>query len=255
MAKYVGLDWASTGWFGVVFDDDGGWDTGVYPSVWSAWKYHSDAARILIDIPIGLPADGKRACDVAARRKLGRRGSSVFYTPLRDAVYCQTLEEAKAVNEAGADFSIQNQAWSIVPRIREVDEFLDMFPSARDRLVETHPEVCFYALNGHTPLSEPKRTRAGVRRRIDLLAGEYPDARAVCADAIDRYTTPSYAPSVGGADDVVDAVAAAVTARRGPEEWSTLPETPPADDRGLPMRIVHPADTAQTRLTNLSSPE
>ena len=255
MAKYVGLDWASTGWFGVILDGDGGWDTGVYPSVWSAWKYHSDAARILINIPIGLPADGKRACDVAARRKLGRRGSSVFYTPLRDAVYCQTLEEAKAVNEAAADFSIQNQAWSIVPRIREVDEFLDMFPSARDRLVETHPAVCFYALNGRRRLTTSKRTPAGVQRRIDLLAEEFPDARALCEDAIDRYTTPSYAPSVGGADDVVDAAAAAVTARRGPDEWSTLPDEPPSDERGLPMRIVHPADTEQTRLTNLSPPE
>ena len=255
MAKYVGLDWASTGWFGAVLDGDGGWTTDVYPSVWSAWKYHSDADRILIDAPIGLPTDGKRACDVAARRALGRRGSSVFYTPVREAVYRGTLDEAKAVNEAAADFSIQNQAWSVVPRIREVDEFLDMFPSARDRLVETHPEVCFYALNGRRPIEESKRTPTGIRRRIDLLAEEFPDAREVCADAIDRYTTPSYAPSVGGADDIVDAVAAAVTARCGPDEWSTLPETPPADDRGLPMRIVHPADTAQTRLTNLSSPE
>jgi predicted RNase H-like nuclease len=255
MAKYVGLDWASTGWFGVVLDDDGGWDTDVYPSVWSAWKYHSDADRILIDIPIGLPADDKRQCDVAARDRLGRRASSVFYTPVRDAVYRGTLDEAKAVNEAAADFSIQNQTWSIVPRIREVDEFLDMFPSARDRLIETHPEVCFYALNGRRPLEHSKRTREGVRRRIDLLAEEYAAAREICEGAVERYTTPSYAPSVGGADDIVDAVAAAVTARRGPDGCATLPETPPSDERGLPMRIVHPADTAQTRLTNLSSPE
>ena len=253
MTKCVGLEWASTGWFGVVLDGDGGWETGVYPSVWSAWKYHSDADRILIDVPIGLPTDERRACDVAARRHLGRRGSSVFYTPVRGAVYRETLAEAKAENEAAADFSIQNQAWSTVPRIREVDEFLDMFPSARDRLVETHPEVCFYALNGRRPLDASKRTPEGVRRRIDLLAEEFPDARELCEGAIDRYTAPSYAPSVGGADDIVDAVAAAVTARRGPDGWSSLPETPPSDERGLPMRIVHPADTAQTRLTNLSS--
>jgi predicted RNase H-like nuclease len=92
-----------------------------------------------------------------------------------------------------------------------------------------HPEVCFYALNGRTPLEESKRTPAGLRRRVDLLAEEFPDARELCEAAIDRYTTPSYAPSVGGADDIVDAVAAAVTARRGPDGWSTLPETPPAD--------------------------
>lgn len=251
MAKYVGLDWASTGWFGVILDGDGEWDTGVYPSVWSAWKYHTDADRILITTPIGLPTDGKRACDVAARRDLGHNGSSVLYTPVRDAVYRETLGEAKATNEAAADFSIQNQAWSVVPRIREVDEFLDMFPSARDRLVETHPAVCFYALNGRRPLATSKRTPAGIQRRIDLLAGEFPDARQRCEDAIDRYTTPSYAPSVGGADDVVDAAAAAVTARRGPDGWSTLPDAPPSDGRGLPMRIVHPEDAEQTRLTNL----
>ncbi len=255
MGKYVGLDWASTGWFGVVLDDDGGWETGVYPSVWSAWKYHSDADRILIDVPIGLPTDAKRACDVEAKAKLADRHGSVYYTPVREAVYRATLDEAKAVNEAAADFSIQNQAWSIVPRIREVDEFLDMYPSARDRLVETHPEVCFHALNGGQSVAESKRTPAGVRRRTALLAEEFPDARGLCETAIERYTTPSYAPAVGGAADVVDAVAAAVTARRGPDEWSTLPETPPTDDRGLPMRIVHPTDTTQTRLTNLSPPE
>jgi predicted RNase H-like nuclease len=254
MAKYVGLDWASNGWFGVILDD-GEWETELFPSVWSVWKYHSDADRILIDIPVGLPTDAKRDCDVEARRKLGRRAGSVFYTPIRDAVYRQTLAAAKAVNEAAADFSIQNQAWSIVPRIREVDEFLDMYPSARDRLVETHPEVCFYALNGRRALDDSKRTAAGVRQRRALLDKEAPVTDEICETAIERYTTPSYAPSVGSAADVVDAVAAAVTARRGPERWATLPETPPSDERGLPMRIVHPADTEQTRLTNLGSSE
>jgi len=254
MAKYVGLDWASNGWFGAILDD-GEWETELFPSVWSVWKYHSDADRILVDVPIGLPADRKRDCDVAARRMLGRRGASVLYTPVRAAVYAPTLDEAKAANEAAADFSIQNQAWSTVPRIREVDEFLDMYPSARDRLIETHADVCFYALNGRRPVAASKRTAAGVRRRIDLLADEDPVAGETCEAAIERYTTPSYAPTVGGAHDVVDAVVAAVTARRGPDGCATLPETPPVDERGLPMRIVHPADTEQTRLTNLGASE
>jgi predicted RNase H-like nuclease len=253
MATYVGLEWASNGWFGVILDDDGGWETELFPSIWSVWKYHSDAARILVDAPIGLPSDSRRACDVAARRTLGRGGGSVLYTPVREAVYCQTLDEAKATNEAAADFSIQNQAWSTVPRIREVDEFLDMYPSARDRLVETRPALCLYALNGRRVPADSKRTPEGVRRRTALLADEAPVAGDICETAVERYTTPSYAPSVGAASDIVDAVAAAVTARRGPDGWSTLPETPPTDERGLPMRIVHPADTEQTRLTNLDS--
>ncbi|MFB6296600.1 MAG: DUF429 domain-containing protein [Halobacteriales archaeon] len=250
MAKYVGLDWASKGWFGVVLTD-GGWETDLFPSILSVWKYHSDAERILIDTPIGLPSDGRRACDVAARERLGRQGRRVFYAPTREAVYSRNIDEAKAVNEA-AGFSIQSQAWSLVPRIREVDEFLDVYPSARDRLQETHPEVCFYALNGRKPVEASKRTDEGIRKRVALLAEEHPEAAAIVEKSRERYATPEYAPMVGGVDDILDALAAAVTARRPADKRSQLPEhDSPADERGLPMRIVTPADTAQTRLSTL----
>lgn len=252
MTKYVGLDWASKGWFGVILEDGGNWETDLFPSIWSAWKYHSDASRILIDIPIGLPSDERRACDVDAKEKLEHRQRSVFYTPTRKAVYQQNLDEAKEVNEAEADFSIQNQAWSLVPRIREVDEFLDMYPSARDRVQETHPEVCFYALNGRNQV-EPKKTADGISRRKALLADEHSQAMAVVEHSIDRYTTPSYAPMVGGVDDILDALVAAVTAQRAPERCSTLPDSPRTDERGLPMQIIYPSDTEQTRLSTLNS--
>jgi predicted RNase H-like nuclease len=253
MAKYVGLDWASKGWFGVILNDSGTWETDLFPSLWSVWKYHSDASRILIDIPIGLPSDEKRACDVNAKEKLAHRQRSVFYTPVRDAVYEQNLDDAKETNEAEADFSIQNQAWSLVSRIREVDEFLDMYPSARDRVQETHPEVCFYALNGRNALTESKRTEEGIRRRKALLADESPVAVSIYEESVDRYTTPSYAPMVSGSDDILDALVAAVTAQRSPDECLTLPEAPPTDERGLPMQIIYPSDTKQTRLSTLES--
>jgi predicted RNase H-like nuclease len=252
MTKYVGLDWASKGWFGVMLEDSGNWETDLFPSIWSAWKYHSDASRILIDIPIGLPSDERRACDVDAKEKLEHRQRSVFYTPTRKAVYRQNLDEAKEVNEAEADFSIQNQAWSLVPRIREVDEFLDMYPSARDRVQETHPEVCFSALNGRNQV-EPKKTADGISQRKALLADEHNRAMEVVDHSIDRYTTPSYAPMVGGVDDILDAVVAAVTAQRAPERCSTLPDSPRTDERGLPMQIIYPSDTEQTRLSTLNS--
>jgi len=250
MAKHVGLDWASRGWFGVVLTDDG-WETDLFPSILSVWKYHSDAERILVGVPIGLPAEDKRACDVAARGRLGRQGRRVFYTPIRDAVYSGNLEEAKALNEA-AGFSIQSQAWSLVPRIREVDEFLDVYPSARDRLQETHPEVCFHALNGRKPVEASKRTDKGVQQRIALLVEEHPEAEAIFEESRTRYAMPEYAPMVGGVDDILDALVAAVTARRPAEERSRLPDhDSPVDERGLPMRMVVPADTAQTRLSSL----
>jgi len=251
MGTYIGVDWASMGWFGVVLRDDGSWATDLFPSIWSLWKSHSDAARIVIDVPIGLPSDRKRACDVAAKRKLNRRGRSVYYTPVRKAVYAGNLDEAKAINEP-AGYSIQNQAWSIVPRIREVDEFLDMNPGARDRLVETHPELCFHSLNGHEAVP-PKTTAAGIDRRKALVADEHPDALSIYETACDRYLTPDYASFLRAEDDILDALVAAVTARRPTSELSRLPDgdDPPRDERGLPMQMVYPSDVNQTRLTTI----
>lgn len=130
-----------------------------------------------------------------------------------------------------------------------------MYPSARDRLYETHPEVCFYALNGQTALDAPKKTEEGLRQRKALLDNEHPDAMSILETAIERYTTPGYAPMVSGADDILDALVAAVTAQRSPDECSKLPEAPPTDERGLPMQIIYPSGTEQTRLSTLHSHE
>lgn len=252
MGTYIGLDWAGKGWFGVVLYDDTAWETDLFPTIYSVWKRHSDATRILVDVPIGLPTNGPRACDVEARETLGERASSVFYTPVREAVYQRNLEAAKQTNEA-AGYSIQNQAWAIVPRIREVDEFIDLNPGARDRLAETHPELCFHSLNGNETVP-PKTTAAGIDRRRTLLADEDSRAMAIYEESRERYLQPDYAPLVSGADDILDAMAGALTARRSDEELSRLPATtaPQRDARGLPMQIVYPGDLRQTRLSTIA---
>jgi len=254
MAKYIGVDRASKGWLGVVLRDNGTWETDHFPTIWSLWKGHSDASRIFIDIPIGLPASSKRACDVEARQKLGRQGRSIFYTPVREAVYEQNLDEAKNLN-GQAGYSIQNQAWNIVPRIREVDEFLDMNPGARDRLYETHPELCFYSLNGHETMP-PKKTEEGILRRKAVVRDAHPEAPVIYEKACKQYLTPKYASFLSGQDDVLDALVAAVTAHRTRDELTQLPreDNPPRDERGLPMQMVYPSDVNQTRLTTIQGP-
>lgn len=251
MTKYVGLDWASNGWFGVVLRDDNSWETDHFPTIWSLWKHHSDASRILVDVPIGLPSESRRACDIEAKRTLNQQGRSVFYTPIRDAVYEQNLENAKEINEE-AGYSIQNQAWGIVPRIREVDEFLDMNPGARDRVFETHPELCFYSLNGHETVP-PKKTEEGINRREALIADEHSEAVSIYEKAYDLYLSPEYASFLRAKDDILDALVAAITARRTQSELTRLPDgdDPPRDARGLPMQMVYPNDVNQTRLSTV----
>ncbi len=248
MATFIGADWAGRGWLTVVLEDDNSWEADLYPTVWSLWKAHSDADRILIDVPIGLPRpeDGPRAADRTAKQRLGPRQSSVFYTPSRAAVYETNIETAKRIH-ANASYSIQNQAWGIVGRIREVDEFLDRYPVATDRLFETHPEVCFRELDG-SPLEHPKHTDAGVDERLGILTDEPAPVRAIYDELREEFTTPSYAPLVSNRHDLLDALVAAITARRPADSLGTLPEAPPTDARGLPMRIVYPSTTVQATL-------
>jgi hypothetical protein len=161
MPEYVGLDWAGKECSGAVLREDGTYDFDLYPSILSVWNAHRDADRILVDLPIGLRRDGKRACDEAAATVLKpHRHDSVFATPVREAVYAETLSKAKKYNEEHG-FSVTNQAWAICPHIREVDELFDLFPGAIGTVREAHPEVCFAALGGG-PLEHPMGTDEGL---------------------------------------------------------------------------------------------
>lgn len=249
MGTYLGLDWATKGWFGAARVDDH-WECDLFPTIWSAWQVYRDADRILIDIPIGLPGENgpRRRCDELAKDYLDTHHSSVFYTPVRAAVYETRLQEAKAINE-DAGYSIQNQAWSTVPRIREVDEFLDMNPGARDRLRETHPEVCYRAFRGG-PLDAAPNESAGIAERREVIIDAAPAVDSPLTEAIDRFTTPRYAPLVTDASHIQDAFVAALTAERADAGLATLPTAPPTDERGLAMEIVYPTESRQLTLVD-----
>jgi hypothetical protein len=88
---------------------------------------HNDIALVLVDIPIGLPSNGRRACDLEARRLLGRpRASSVFPVPCREAVYENSYAEACRLNKQKLGIQISKQTWNIVKKIAEIDSYLVM---------------------------------------------------------------------------------------------------------------------------------
>ena len=186
---------------------------------------------VAVDIPIGLPENGARACDVAVRELLGpRRGSSVFPAPPRALLAATSFEEAGRLRERIEHKRISRQTWLIVPKIAEVDALLRRSAAARAATHEVHPEVSFYYLNGERPVLAPKRKPAGHAERVELL-------RSWCGDAIDR-ALAQRARLACGADDVVDAFAALWTAERiAGGKAVTHPVNAELDAHGLPMSI------------------
>lgn len=247
----VGVDWAGKGWFAVGIEDGEVGKSNVFPTMWNLWReWGEEIESMLVDIPIGLATDGRRACDVAAKAYLGgSQQSSVFYTPTRGAAEALNLEAAKEEQE-GADFGIQNQAWSLVPRIREVDAFVDECDED-EKIVETHPEVCFTVLAGGEA-SGSKKTPDGTATRIELLqeAVEF-DVKAYHEKAVEDFREPSYAPMIGAEDDILDALVAAFTATLCEDEQESIGEGEAEgetrdDELGHTIEMRIPAESVST---------
>jgi predicted RNase H-like nuclease len=188
---------------------------------------------IAIDMPIGLSDSGPRACDLEARRLLGRpRASSVFPAPCRAALAATTYRRACGLSRRTLGVALTIECFNILAKIREVDAL--MTPARQALVREVHPELVFALLAGRGHgLVEPKRTAEGEKVRLKLLRKIVPrlDPGAVRA----RLGLARVA-----RDDVIDAVACLVAARRIVKgEALVLPEGAVfRDARGLRMEIV-----------------
>jgi predicted RNase H-like nuclease len=177
---------------------------------------------VAIDMPIGLSEDGARACDVAARRRLGRAGSSVFPAPLRPVLAVDDYRAACEVSRAASGKALSKQAWNLVPSIRALDDTLDS-PGA-ERLVEVHPELAVRSLDPR--VDAPKATARGTAQRLRALQPAM-DVLDALADA------PAGMPVV----DALDACAAAWSAQRLAGGRAECVGDGAVDSRGRPMRI------------------
>jgi hypothetical protein len=114
-----------------------------------------DAAVIAVDMPIGFPQGSGRAAEREVRQRLGERQSSVFSVPSRAAVMCADYREACAANLASSDppKKVSKQIFHIFPKMREIDALIT--PELQARIVEVHPELAFWAMNGERSLPLP----------------------------------------------------------------------------------------------------
>jgi len=134
------------------------------------FSYH-----IGIDIPIGIldhAEKGGRYCDRKARSILKwPRSSTVFSPPVRPALSSSSYEEALRINKSSssAQIGLSIQAYHIIPRIVDADEFARYHKgSSRVRVFEVHPELSFLEMAGMT--LESKHTKEGLQQRQKLLA-------------------------------------------------------------------------------------
>ncbi|MBP2315470.1 putative RNase H-like nuclease [Azospirillum soli] len=120
----------------------------------------------LLDMPIGLPDLGYRACDLAARTMLGSSRSRVFLGVRRPLL--AFLNDYAGANAWGKSVGcrVSRQMFAILPKIAEVDAF--MSAHAQQRIRESHPEVVYCRLAGGYALPS-KTSPAGRATRRDLL--------------------------------------------------------------------------------------
>ncbi len=198
-----------------------------------------EAPRVIaVDMPIGLPERsgiGGRLCDVAARANLGQRQSAVFAVPSRSAVMESDYRLACDAAFASSDppRRVSKQAFHLFPKIREIDAM--MTPALQDRVMEVHPELAFWALNGERALELPKKVKSrahgpGLELRRGLLAAAGYDR--------DFLESKPFRSSAAGPDDLLDAAVCSWTAvRLARGAARCFPAEPLRDARGLRMEI------------------
>jgi predicted RNase H-like nuclease len=248
--RVLGVDACRAGWIGIALS--GGQARAYFaPGI----RELADRAAadgpvlvIAIDIPIGLADGGRRRADQLAREALGRRWPSLFITPVRNAVEAADYQAAAAENRRLAGEGLSRQAFALRAKILDVDRWLQsgspaaarvaearpelsfaaqMGSPAPAQVVEVHPELSFAAMAG-APLRSRKTSWAGAAQRRALLA----EAGIVLDGDLD------VAGEQAGVDDVLDAAAAAWTARRVSQSSARcLPPSPEVFSDGIPAAI------------------
>ena len=257
--KYVGVDGCKAGWIGVGLDDGKDWEVKACVDFSDMLAHFGDACVILVDMPIGLPKDGKptfRACDEDARRELGERGQSVFKVPSRQFVNkamdnpCWGHPEANKWSKSQYCAGISVQSFAITRKIGELDKTLPLDENASPKIREAHPEICFWALNLDKPMSKSKNGRAGYCERLDALRGCVHEVDDIDVAAISKEIRCKYTKGQVADDDILDALVLAITAKivwQNCDRLGTLPERcddgrPKETDKckpKLPMEMVY----------------
>ncbi|KJS86269.1 MAG: hypothetical protein JM58_07155 [Peptococcaceae bacterium BICA1-8] len=230
----IGIDGCRGGWIAVNITDTN-FHIDIYKTIEDIFLKHEGFDSIIIDMPIGLPEKEKDIRpDSSARKMLPGKTSSIFNTPCRQAVYSKNYKEANEINKQVMGKGLSAQSFAICRKIKEIDEYLQIKPEYKNKLLESHPELCFAMLNFGQPLLENKKKPEGIKKRVEVLSCYYDKTEEIINYVNNDRTLKSLK------DDVIDALCLAVTGKVGFEQgFKVLPENPTMDQKGLFMQIVY----------------
>lgn len=246
----AGADGCKGGWVAAIERPGEGPMLAVFTAFADLIRAAGPDAIIGVDMPIGLPeriGRGGRGPEQAIRPLLGPRQSSVFSVPSRAAVHAEPGPfadwEAMRAARGRADRVAREtsdpprglafQAFTLFPKIREIDALLLSDADLRRRVFECHPELAFWRLNGERAMTLPKKVKGrihppGMAERRALLV----------ASGLDHGLVHTAPPPGAGEDDCLDALACLMIARRHDRGLATpFPDPPLADGHGIPVCI------------------
>jgi predicted RNase H-like nuclease len=206
MSTIHGVDGCKGGWLSVSKEGNSDLRVQVFNRFVDLIRVFPDFKIAAVDIPIGLVDDGNRKCDEEARQLLrGRRAASVFSAPIRAVLGARDYKGACQISRDRQGKAITKQTWAMVKKIREVDALLCARNDLQQRIVEVHPEISFYHLNGGNLVAHSKHTAKGSIERQRLIKATFPPYyEAAMGSPSDKFTL----------DDLLDACAALWSAER-----------------------------------------
>lgn len=233
---WVGAHYCGDSWLAVAFDAAGYDHAAVFDGIGDCWLRYQDVAEaVLVDVPVGLSADGDRTCDRLTRDCLGPRASAVVSPPVPGAIRKRRYGVASRAHERQAGSPLSERAFAMSDTIAVLGDLLTEFPRASDVVAESNPELCYRVFAGE-PLERNRDTAGGYAERLRTLADLDRDAPPAVQSAAEAVAGRDVAVS-----DVLDGMALAYTAWPGGGDRYSLPPDPPTDADGNPMRLVYRA--------------
>ncbi|MFN4175061.1 MAG: DUF429 domain-containing protein, partial [Parachlamydiaceae bacterium] len=78
---------------------------------------------LLIDIPLYFADRAHRPSEIQAKNLLKKRGASIFFTPVKEAIFEKSYEEGLKINRRLIGKGFSKQAYYLFPKIKEAAGF------------------------------------------------------------------------------------------------------------------------------------